>query len=120
MWDLSCVDWQDRLREGRSLVPDLRLIESKAEMGLAIFDELQLPDVPGLPRLGDAAGQWFRDIVRAAFVSWDPVAQVRYIRDILALAAKGSPKTSYAAGLALEPLGLEALVASLRDVRRAI
>jgi phage terminase large subunit-like protein len=101
MWDLSCVDWQDRLREGRSLVPDLRLIESEAEMGLAIFDELQLPDVPGLPRLGDAAGPWFRDIVRAAFGSWDPVAQVRYIRDILALAPKGSSKTSYAAGLAL-------------------
>jgi phage terminase large subunit-like protein len=46
-------------------------------------------------------GKWFRDIVRAAFGSWDPVTQVRYIRDILALAPKGSSKTSYAAGLAL-------------------
>ncbi|MGJ4888932.1 terminase large subunit [Bradyrhizobium sp. HKCCYLRH3099] len=101
MWDLSCVDWADRLRDGRSLVPDLPLIDSEAEMGLAIFDELQLPDVPGTPRLGEAAGPWFRDIVRAAFGSWDPAAQVRYIRDILALAPKGSSKTSYGAGLAL-------------------
>jgi phage terminase large subunit-like protein len=101
MWDLSCVDWADRLREGRSLIPDLPLNEDEADMGLAIFDELQLPDVPGTPRLGDACGDWFRQLVRAAFGSWDPVAQVRYIRDILALAPKGSSKTSYAAGLAL-------------------
>jgi hypothetical protein len=42
-------------------------------MGLAFFDELRLPDVPGNPRLGDASGPWFRDLVRAVFGSWDPV-----------------------------------------------
>ena len=101
MWDLSCVDWADRLRDGRSLVPDLPLIESEAQMGMAFFDELRLPDVPGTPRLGEACGPWFRDIVRAAFGSWDHTNKVRYIRDILALAPKGSSKTSYGAGLAL-------------------
>src|ERR1700750_1797986 len=101
MWDLSCVDWADRLREGRSLIPDLPLNEAEADIGLAIFDELQLPDVPGTPRLGDACGEWFRNLVRAAFGSWDPVAQIRYIRDILTLAPKGSSKTSYSAGIAL-------------------
>jgi phage terminase large subunit-like protein len=101
MWDSSCVDWADRLRDGRSLVPNLPLIESEAEMGMAFFDELRLPDVPGTPRLGEACGPWFRDIVRAAFGSWDHANKVRYIRDILALAPKGSSKTSYGAGLAL-------------------
>jgi len=101
MWDLSCVDWADRLRDGRSLIPDLPLNEDEADMGLAIFDELQLPDVPGTPRLGDACGEWFRQLVRAAFGSWDPVVQIRYIRDILAMAPKGSSKTSYAAAIAL-------------------
>lgn len=101
MWDLSCPDWADRLREGRSLIPDLPVIESEADMGLAIFDELQLSDVPGTPRLGDAAGQWFRDIVRAVFGSWDPVARLRFIRDLFVLAPKGSSKTSYSAGLSL-------------------
>lgn len=104
MWDLSCPDWADRLREGRSLVPDLPLIMSEAEMGLSIFDELRLPDVVGQPRLGDAAGQWFRDIVRASFGSWDPVKNVRYIRDIFALAPKGSSKTSYGAGLMIDTM----------------
>ena len=66
MWDLSCVDWADRLRDGRSLIPDLPLNEDEADMGLAFFDELQLPDVPGTPRLGDACGDWFRQLVRAA------------------------------------------------------
>ena len=99
MWDLSCTDWAERLATGRSLIPDQPLIESEAAMGLRFFDEIQLPDVPGTPKLGTAAGQWFRDLVRTAFGSWDPEARVRYIRDILAMAPKGSSKTSYSAGL---------------------
>jgi phage terminase large subunit-like protein len=101
MWDLSSLDWEARIREGRSLVPDLELIKSEADMGLAFFDELRLPDVPDKPRLGTAAGPWFRDIVRTSFGSWDPVAGINYIRDIFVLAPKGSSKTSYGAGFAL-------------------
>jgi phage terminase large subunit-like protein len=101
MWDLSCPDWEDRIRQGRSLVPDLPLIQSESKMGLAFFDELRLPDVASKPRLGDAAGQWFRDIVATSFGSWDPATQTNFIRDIFVLAPKGSSKTSYGAGLAL-------------------
>jgi hypothetical protein len=36
-----------------------------------VFDNLLLPNVPGRPRLAYAAGDWFRDIVRAAFGSLD-------------------------------------------------
>src|SRR5450755_1218865 len=101
MWDLSCVDWEDRIRAGHSLVPDLPLIESEADIALAFYDEIQLPDVPGTQKLRTASGQWFRDIVRASFGSWDPVNRVRHIREILALAPKGSSKTSYSAALML-------------------
>jgi phage terminase large subunit-like protein len=104
MWDLSCVDWQDRIRQGRHLVADLPLIESEAAPGLEFFDQLQLPDVPSKPKLGAAAGQWFRDIVGAAFGSWDPATQTRYIRDILTLAPKGWSKTSYSAGLMISAM----------------
>lgn len=106
MWDLSCVDWRERMAEGRSLVPDLPLNEDEARMGLDIFNELQLPDVPGKPKLGDAAGQWFKDLVAAVFGSWNPQANERYIRDILALAPKGSSKTSYSAGLMLTAMAM--------------
>ncbi|MGQ4273418.1 terminase large subunit [Terrihabitans sp. B22-R8] len=101
MWDLSCPDWEDRIRGGRSLIPDLPLFESEASLGLEMFDELQLPDVPGTPKMADACGPWFRDIVRVAFGSWDPVANVRMIRDILAMLPKGQSKTTYSAGLLL-------------------
>lgn len=98
-WDTSCPDWEARIREGRSLMPDLPLFASEADMGLAFFDELRLPDVPGNPRLGDASGEWFRDLVRAVFGSWDPVNQVRMIRDFFALVPKGSSKTTNCAAL---------------------
>lgn len=98
IWDLSCPDWEARLRAGRAPIPDLPLIRGEADLGLAFFDNLRLPDVPQKPRLGDAAGEWFRQVVRASFGSWDPVQQLRFIRDILLLAPKGSSKTSYGAG----------------------
>lgn len=101
MWDLSCPDWQDRIRAGRGLIPDLPLVTSEADMALALFDELELPDVPGTPKMQDACGQWFRELVRVAFGSWDPVSQQRYIRDIFAMLPKGQSKTTYSAGLLL-------------------
>jgi phage terminase large subunit-like protein len=101
MWDLSCTDWESRMRQGRSLVPDLPLNQEEAEFGLSFFDELKLPDVPELPRLGDAAGGWFREIVKVTFGSWFPLEQRRYIRDILTMAPKGQSKTSYSAALML-------------------
>jgi phage terminase large subunit-like protein len=99
MWDTSCVDWEDRIRKGHSLVPDLPLFEDEASMGLAFFDEMRLPDVRGTPRLGDASGQWFRDLVRATFGSWDPVNHIRMIRDFFVMVPKGSSKTTNSAAL---------------------
>jgi phage terminase large subunit-like protein len=101
MWDLSCTDWESRILSGRSLIPDLPLNSAEADQGLAIFDQLCLPDVPGLPLMRDACGQWFRDIVRVAFGSWFPGENKRYIRDILAMLPKGQSKTTYSAGLLL-------------------
>lgn len=101
MWDLSCPDWGERIAAGRSLIPDLPLNREEAELGVAFFDEMRLPDVPDTPKLKDAAGEWFRDVVRAVFGSWDPVRRVRHIRDVFLLAPKGSSKTSYSAALML-------------------
>lgn len=101
MWDLSCLDWQDRIREGRSLIPDLPLNEADADLALAMFDHLHLPDVVGLPQMKDACGQWFRDIVRVSFGSWFPEQSLRYVREIVAMLPKGQSKTTYSAGLLL-------------------
>lgn len=102
MWDLSCPDWEDRIREGRSLIPEgLQLNEDEADMGLAFFDALPLPDGLDEMTLGQAAGSWFRDLVRVIFGSWDPVTRRRAIRDFFLLAPKGQSKTTYSAGLML-------------------
>jgi phage terminase large subunit-like protein len=99
-WDLSCLDWEARIREERSLVPDtLPLYEDEARIALEFFDNLRLPDVEGNPLLRDAAGQWFRDIVRVLFGARDPVSGTRFIRELFALVGKGNSKTSYSAAL---------------------
>jgi hypothetical protein len=65
-WNLSTPDWQNRIRAGQSLIPDMPLLDKvAAERAVNVFDRLRLPDVTGKPLLKDAAGDWFRDIVRA-------------------------------------------------------
>ncbi|MGE0289274.1 MAG: terminase large subunit [Bradyrhizobium sp.] len=104
LWDLSCPDWQDRIRRGHSLVPDLPLFEDEARDGVAFFNALRLPDVPGMPLLKDAAGDWYRDIVRAVFGARDPETNVRHLQGVFALIGKGNSKTTYSAGLMLTAL----------------
>jgi phage terminase large subunit-like protein len=101
MWNLACPDWETRLRERRSLVPDLPLIRAESEMAIRLFDALRLPDVPGLPLMRDGAGDWFRDIVGAIFGSYDPDTSERMIREFFVLVGKGNSKTTYGAGLML-------------------
>lgn len=110
MWDLSCLDWQERLELGLPLVPDLPLLDTvAADNAVALFNRLRLADVPGNPTLEVAAGEWYRDIVRALFGSWDAKTQTRHIREIFALVGKKNSKTTYSASLML--------VALLRNAR---
>jgi phage terminase large subunit-like protein len=101
MWDLSCRDWEARLREGRPPIPDLPLFREEADMAVRLFNALRLPDVPGLPTMRDAAGDWFRDIVAAVFGSVDPETRERWIREFFVLVGKGNSKTTNSAGLML-------------------
>ena len=39
-WSTAVPDWKDRIREGRSMVPDLPLHDAVAEKALRIFNEL--------------------------------------------------------------------------------
>jgi len=100
-WNTACPDWEHRLKHGTSLIPTLPLIDKEATRAVAIFNNLCLPDVPGNPRLEIAAGPWFRDIVAAVAGSYDPDANIRYIREFFALVPKKNSKTSYSAGLML-------------------
>lgn len=101
-WDLSCLEWQDRIRHGRSLLPSsLPLFEEEARSAVDVFNLLRLPDVPGQPCMKDAVGDWFRDAVKALFGSYDPIAETRYIRELFMLVPKKSSKTTGGAALML-------------------
>jgi phage terminase large subunit-like protein len=100
-WDLSCRDWKQRLRARKSLVPDLRLNHEAAARAVRVFNKLRLFDVPGTPTMEEAGGEWFREIVRAIFGSYDPVARWRYIRELFLLVSKKQNKTTGGALLML-------------------
>src|SRR5436190_14333236 len=101
-WNLSLPNWQDLIRTGGSLVPKLPLDGEAANRAVRVFDKLRLPDVPSKPLLRDAAGDWFRDIVRALHGS--VVNGERMVREPFLLVPKKSSKTSYGAALMLTSL----------------
>ena len=104
-WSLAVPDWRDRIRTGRSLLPELpHLNRAQANRAIAIFNKLRLPDVIGTPALAEAGADWFREIIGALHGSFDPVARERMIREIFLLAPKKSSKTSYAAALMVTTL----------------
>lgn len=101
-WSFACPDWRQRLASGTSLVPALPLDEAEAKRAVGIFDRLRLPDVEGMPRLADAAADWFRDIVRAVFGS--VVGGVRRVPGVFVLVPKKNSKTTNGAALMLTAL----------------
>jgi len=101
-WDFACPDWADRLKDGKSIVPDLPLDDAEAARAVAIFNKLRLPDVPGQPELRDAAGEWQRDIVRALFGSVQD--GVRHVPELLLMVPKKSSKTTMGAALTITAL----------------
>lgn len=103
-WTLACPDWEARLRDRRSLVPDLPLDVVAGNNAVDVFNMLRLADVPGTPTMQEAGGEWFRDIVRALFGSVDPETRQRNIREVLLLIAKKNSKTTNGALLMLTAL----------------
>lgn len=102
-WNFSCPEWADRLRDGRPIVPDLPLDLDEGNRAVGIFDNLRLPDVPDQPYMKDAAGDWFRDIVRAIFGSIDEHGE-RHVRNVFGLVPKKNSKTTGGAGIMVTAL----------------
>ena len=103
-WDLSCRDWEARLKAGRTLVPDLPLYAGEGDRAVSVLNKLRLADVTGTPTFAEAGGEWFRDIVRAMFGSVDPVTKARMIRELFLLVPKKNSKTTNGALLMLTAL----------------
>lgn len=99
------------MKRGESLLPDLPLDDVEASKAEGIFDMLRLPDVQGQPRMKEAAGQWFRDIVRAAFggverrINDEGLTDfIRRVGEVFILIPKKNSKTTNAAALGIVAL----------------
>jgi len=93
-WDLSCPDWERRLREGLPPIRELPLFAGPADQAVSVYNRLRLPDVVGTPTRGEAGGEWFRQaVVRPLFGSYDAATRTRYIREIFLLVPKKNDKT---------------------------
>lgn len=105
MLDLSCADWEARLRAGRPPMRDLVLPNPAAgDRAVAVLNKLRLADVPGTPTMGEAGGEWFRAVVWALFASLDPQTKARLIRELFLLVPKKNSKTTNGALLMLTAL----------------
>lgn len=104
-------DWEVRVRECRSLLPDLPLFEDQASRAVRIFSRMRIPDVTGNPTFGDVARPWMFDLVRSVFGSLDPETMRRQIREFFFLMPKKNGKTAIAAVIIL--------IAAIMNVRPA-
>lgn len=109
-WDFSCPGWEEKLKRGETPIASLPLNEVEAQCAVDYYNKLRLPDVKGLPALGDVSGEWFRDIVRAAFGSVfaepDPEnsgieMHVRHVGELFILVPKKNSKTTNSAALGI-------------------
>ncbi|MDR5776275.1 MULTISPECIES: hypothetical protein [unclassified Caballeronia] len=79
-WSTSCLDWGERIKAGRSIIPP-PIFPEQAEQALSIFKQLKIVDAPGSPTFGEAGAQWVFDLVACVFGSYDAEAGRRLITE---------------------------------------
>jgi phage terminase large subunit-like protein len=103
-WTTCLPDWEDRIRDGRSLIPCPPLFPAEAEAALDIFKSLRIVDAPGSPRIGEVCLPWVLDFAAAVFGSYDHDAGRRLINKFLLLVSKKNSKSTIAAAIMLTAL----------------
>jgi phage terminase large subunit-like protein len=104
-WTTSCLDWADRIKQGRSIIPP-PIFPEQAAQALEIFKELKIVDAPGSPTFGEACDQWVFDLVASIFGAYDPDSGRRLITEWIVLIPKKNSKSTIAAGIMMTALVL--------------
>lgn len=102
-WDTSCLDWADRIRQGRSIIPP-PIFSEQAEQALEIFKQLKIVDAPGSPTFGESCAQWVFDIVASVFGAYDADSGRRLITEWFICLPKKNSKSTIAAGIMMTAL----------------
>lgn len=111
--NLACLDWREKLKRGETPIANLPIDSVEAEVAVGFFNKLVVPDIPGQPTMGEVSGEWFRDIIRAAFGTVEFVddprlpgqkIMVRRIGEVFVLVPKKNSKTTNSAALGIVAL----------------
>lgn len=94
----SCVDWADRLKTGKSIIPP-PIFPEQAEQALAVFKQLKIVDAPGSPTFGESCAEWVFDLVRSIFGAYDADSGRRLITEWFVCLPKKNSKSTLAAGI---------------------
>lgn len=97
-WTTACLDWGDRLRAGRSIIPP-PIFPGPATQALEVFKQLRIVDAPGSPTFGEACAPWVFDLVASIFGAYDPETGRRLIKEWFVLIPKKNSKSTIAAGI---------------------
>jgi len=79
-WSTACPDWEQRIVDGRSIIPVGPLFPDEAASALEVFKALRVVDVAGAPTVGEIARPWILDFAAAFFGAYDPEHGKRLIR----------------------------------------
>lgn len=112
-WSTACPDWQDRIREGRSLMPCGPIFPDQGAAGLELFRSLYAVGIPnpegtidGLgrqlpPTYGQVCRPWITEIAEIIHGAYNVETGERLIREALIKVPKKNWKSGLAAGLML-------------------
>ena len=98
-WTTACLDWEERIVQGKSLMPCKPLFPSVADIALRAFNELILVDVIDSPKMGEVTRDWVLEFVQAIFGAYNPATKRRLIREFFLLISKKNTKSTIAAGI---------------------
>jgi phage terminase large subunit-like protein len=102
-WTTACLDWSERLKAGRSIIPP-PLFPAEAEAGLAVMRNLRIVDAPGSPTIGEACAPWVLDLAASIFGAYDAESGRRLITEWFVCVPKKNSKSTIAAAIMLTAL----------------
>lgn len=102
-WSTACIDWENRLIDGESIIPP-PIFADQAEQALSIFRELRVSDLPGKPTFGECSEAWVFDFVKVIFGGYEAETGNQLIREYGLLISKKNTKSTIAAGIMLTAL----------------